>query len=73
MTTMPGRGFATDRSEWLLPHHLSTESTDDAPDDEQPRLGAWLELRADDPAAVLRATLDAGLTEVKYQATRITS
>jgi hypothetical protein len=40
--------------------------TDDAPDDEQPRLGAWLELRADDPAAVLRAALDAGLTEVKH-------
>jgi hypothetical protein len=46
--------------------HLSIEFTDDAPDDEQPRLGAWLELRADDPAAVLRAALDAGLTEVKH-------
>jgi hypothetical protein len=42
--------------------HLSIEFTDDAPDDEQPRLGAWLELRADDPPAVLRAALDAGLT-----------
>lgn len=42
--------------------HLSIEFTGDAPDDEQPRLGAWLELRADDPAAVLQATLDAGLT-----------
>jgi hypothetical protein len=41
--------------------HLSVEFTDGAPDDEQPRLGAWLELRADDPAA-----LDAGLTEVKH-------
>ena len=46
--------------------HLSIEFTDDAPDDEQPRLGAWLELRADDPAAVLQAALDAGLTEVKH-------
>ncbi len=46
--------------------HLSIEFTDDAPDDEQPRLGAWLELRADDPAAVLRAALRAGLTEVKH-------
>jgi hypothetical protein len=46
--------------------HLSIEFTDDAPDDEQPRLGAWLELRADDPGAVLQAALDAGLTEVKH-------
>jgi hypothetical protein len=46
--------------------HLSIEFTDDAPDDEQPRLGAWLELRADDPAAVLQAALGAGLTEVKH-------
>jgi hypothetical protein len=46
--------------------HLSIEFTDDAPDDERPRLGAWLELRADDPAAVLQAALDAGLTEVKH-------
>jgi hypothetical protein len=37
--------------------HLSIEFTDDAPDDEQPRLGAWLELRAGDPAAVLQAAL----------------
>jgi len=27
---------------------------------------AWLELRADDPAAVLQAALEAGLTEVKH-------
>jgi hypothetical protein len=46
--------------------HLSIEFTDDAPDDEQPRLGAWLELRADDPAAVLQGALTAGLTEVKH-------
>lgn len=46
--------------------HLSIEFTDEAPDDEQPRLGAWLELRADDPAAVLQAALQAGLTEVKH-------
>jgi hypothetical protein len=45
--------------------HLSIEFTDDAPDDDRPRLGAWLELRADDPAAVLRGALDAGLTEVQ--------
>lgn len=46
--------------------HLSIEFTDDAPDDEHPRLGAWLELRADNPAAVLQAALDAGLTQVRH-------
>jgi hypothetical protein len=46
--------------------HLSIEFTDDAPDDDQPRLGAWLELRADDRASVLQAALDAGLTEVRH-------
>ncbi|HET7018442.1 MAG TPA: hypothetical protein VFI65_31270 [Streptosporangiaceae bacterium] len=44
---------------------LSIEFTPEAPDDDQPRLGAWLELRAEDPAAVMRAALDAGLKEVK--------
>lgn len=46
--------------------HLSIEFTGDAPDDEQPRLGAWLELRADDPAAVLEAALSAGLVQVEH-------
>jgi hypothetical protein len=46
--------------------HLSVEFTDAGPDDEEPRLGAWLELRADEPAAVLRAALDAGLTRVTH-------
>jgi hypothetical protein len=46
--------------------HLSIEFTDDAPDDDRPRLGAWLELRADDPEAVLRAALDAGLQRVEH-------
>jgi hypothetical protein len=45
---------------------LSIEFTGQAPDDEHPRLGAWLELRAEDPAAVMRAALDAGLREVKH-------
>lgn len=45
---------------------LSIEFTDQAPDAEHPRLGAWLELRAEDPAAVMRAVLAAGLTEVKH-------
>ena len=46
--------------------HLSIEFTDDAPDGEQPRLGAWLELRADDPAATLEAALSAGLVQVEH-------
>lgn len=47
--------------------HLSIEFTGDAPDDDgQPRLGAWLELRADDPAAVLQAALGAGFTRVRH-------
>jgi len=44
--------------------HLSIEFTDEAPDDEHPRLGAWLELRAGNPGALLQAALDAGLTRV---------
>jgi len=46
--------------------HLSIEFTDEAPDDEPPRLGAWLELRADNPAALLQTALDAGLTQVRH-------
>jgi hypothetical protein len=43
----------------------SIEFTGQAPDDDHPRLGAWPELRAEDPAAVMRAALDARLPEVK--------
>ena len=46
--------------------NLSIEFTGDAPDDDRPRLGAWLELRAGDPAAVMRTVLNAGLTEVTH-------
>jgi hypothetical protein len=45
---------------------LSVEFIDDAPDDDRPRLGAWLELRTEDPAAVMRDVLEAGLIEVKH-------
>ena len=31
-----------------------------------PRLGAWLELRAENPAALMQAALDAGLTQVRH-------
>jgi hypothetical protein len=46
--------------------HLSIEFREDAPDDDQPRLGAWLELRADDPGATHATALKAGLLEVKH-------
>ena len=46
--------------------HLGIEFTHDAPDDGHPRLGAWLELRADNPAAVLQTALDAGLIQVRH-------
>jgi len=46
--------------------HLSIEFIEDAPDADRPRLGAWLELRAADPAATMRAALEAGLTEVQH-------
>jgi len=45
---------------------LSIEFVEDAPDDTRPRLGAWLELRADDPAESMRWALQAGLAEVKH-------
>ena len=34
--------------------HLSIEFIEEAPDDDTPRLGAWLELRAEDPEARCR-------------------
>jgi hypothetical protein len=46
--------------------HLSIEFVENAPDDDHPRLGAWLELRAEDPAALMRTVLDAGLRPVEH-------
>ena len=46
--------------------HLSIEFVEDAPDDDTPRLGAWLELRAEDPQALMQAALDAGLPRVEH-------
>ena len=51
----------------------ASSSPNDAPDDEQSRLGAWLELRADDPAAVLQATLAADLPRSSTWGIPITS
>jgi hypothetical protein len=68
VTMMDYPGFAEPMLVIRFPDggNLSIEFTDQAPDDDEPRLGAWLELRAADPAAVMRAALDAGLTEVKH-------
>lgn len=46
--------------------HLSIEFIEDAPDDDQPRLGAWLELRTQEPAALFQSAVDAGLTPVTH-------
>ena len=50
--------------------NLSIEFTDRAPDDDEPRLGAWLESRSGDaggdPAALPRKALQAGLREVTH-------
>ena len=46
--------------------NLSIEFTDSAPDDSTPRLGAWLELRAEDPAAVMAVAVAAGLMPVQH-------
>jgi hypothetical protein len=46
--------------------HLSIEFIDDADDSAEPRLATWLELRTENPAAVMQTVLDAGLREVKH-------
>ena len=46
--------------------NLSIEFVEDAPDDDSPRLGAWLALRTEDPEALLQAALDAGLPRVEH-------
>ncbi len=48
---------------------LSVEFTEDALDEQQARRGAWLEVRVDDPAALRKKVLEAGLPQVKYSAT----
>ena len=45
---------------------LSIEFTDDAPEAQHPRGGAWLELKSDDPSALRDKILAAGLPEVKH-------
>lgn len=45
---------------------LSIEFTPDAPDSGTPTRGAWLEIRTRDLAALRRAVLEAGLSEVQH-------
>ncbi len=45
---------------------LSIEFTPDAPESGTPTRGAWLEIRTPNLAALRRAVLDAGLSEVRH-------
>lgn len=45
---------------------LSIEFIDSADDSDEPRSAAWLELRTDDPAALMHKLLEAGVREVKH-------
>jgi hypothetical protein len=45
---------------------LSVEFTEDALDERRARRGAWLEVQTDDPAALKRKILEAGLTQVPH-------
>jgi hypothetical protein len=45
---------------------LSMEFTEDAPDSDEPRLGAWLELRCQDPDGLFETVRNAGLTAVRH-------
>jgi hypothetical protein len=45
---------------------LSIEFIEGADDSDEPRRATWLELRADDPAALMRNVLAAGVREVKH-------
>ncbi len=45
---------------------LSIEFIDDADDSDYPRHATWLELRADNPAALMSNVLAAGVREVKH-------
>lgn len=45
---------------------LSIEFIDDADDSDEPRRATWLELRADNPAALMHKVLGAGIHEVKH-------
>ncbi|MEO7001713.1 MAG: hypothetical protein ABI068_07840 [Ktedonobacterales bacterium] len=45
---------------------LSVEFTEDALDEQQARWGAWLEIKADDPAVLQQKVREAGLPLLKH-------
>ena len=44
----------------------SVELTEDALDEQQARRGAWLEVQTDDPDALKKKVIEAGLLQVEY-------
>jgi hypothetical protein len=44
----------------------SVEFTEDALNEQQARRGAWLEVKTDDPEALKKKVLEAGLLQVEY-------
>lgn len=48
---------------------LSFEFSEEAPDEQQARRGAWLEVRVDDPRALILRVVEAGLERVRHPAT----
>ena len=48
---------------------VSVEFTEDALDEQKARRGAWIEIWSDDPGALKKRILDAGLPQVIYPAT----
>jgi hypothetical protein len=64
-------GLAEPILAFRFPHggSVSVEFTQDALDEPHARRGAWLELRTDDPAALKKKVLEAGLPQVTYLAT----
>ena len=49
---------------------VSVEFTEEALDEMQARRGAWLEVKSDDPEALKKRILEAGLPELHYWATK---
>jgi hypothetical protein len=45
---------------------LSVEFVAHAPDSDEPRFGAWLELRSESPADLVHQLLEAGIPEVEH-------
>ncbi|HEY3993600.1 MAG TPA: hypothetical protein VGM01_12080 [Ktedonobacteraceae bacterium] len=61
-------GFSLPIKAFVFPNgaSLSIEFTEDALDEKQALRGAWFELKTDDPSALQKKVLDAGLRRVEY-------